>query len=707
MPAKTAKAAKSLAEKYVTSVFQDSVDGRRTTSCSQVDSLQCYPARDQLVHTYQTNGQQVEIVDVDLHICLFPLTHCHTYQAAEQKATSQTKNDPQNNKSNHYVEFDLLFSKESVAKILDLYNLNAEDMETQIGTCPFYSCCSRGTTYVHYRDVIQFLYHHQRLSVDHLTTSSAPEGSRHTTANPQFQKLQASGKVVTSTGAQKLSEAIALAKSLTDLWRRQWQRVRPGNNRQWDSKDNDSSDNARADQSLVASCSTSQRSRPQRKRRKTAFHNNNNQVAKLERRTLEGMNLAALYEHLAPDIQLQLHQEYGVRWMYLREQLPYFGVSGGILADSMGLGKTLQTLCLIVSEPQCCECGEETVKGTAINLIVCKLSILHQWSEEVQKFFPQLAESMIDVFVAHPSASKQTLDWNAIDHSAQTSSRITILLTTYDQIRGWYQKDRQPQFFQQVYHRIILDEGHQIATPTSATAVALSSLRARHRWVLSGSPYRNSPRDLYSLAVPFLKLQDSFLEEERFGRKARWNRAFTRMDAIREYEDTGVIPKFNLSALSIRDEARVEAWLNVLLLRRTLDDQQPFAVVPERVNVEHVCGLSDTTTREEAEIYEHVRNAVENFVLQELGETFTFTSVHGGVMLLRRICVSIDLLLKSEEDGHAMWQGQQKQKDLLEGEETFEGTARIPHLTKHHLLGKSPKQQRSAFLQVHFGQGSP
>jgi len=55
------------------------------------------------------------------------------------------------------------------------------------------------------------------------------------------------------------------------------------------------------------------------------------------------------------------------------------------------------------------------------------------------------------------------------------------------------------------WRRIILDEGHTIRNPQSKAALAATSVMARSRWVLTGTPIINSLKDLYTL-VRFIGL---------------------------------------------------------------------------------------------------------------------------------------------------------------------------------------------------------
>lgn len=74
------------------------------------------------------------------------------------------------------------------------------------------------------------------------------------------------------------------------------------------------------------------------------------------------------------------HQLLGADWMVSRE-LAVEKPNGGLLADAMGLGKTLQTLATMIGNPPSREEIKANLKST---LIVLPASAIRQWMDEIK-----------------------------------------------------------------------------------------------------------------------------------------------------------------------------------------------------------------------------------------------------------------------------------------------------------------------------------
>lgn len=87
---------------------------------------------------------------------------------------------------------------------------------------------------------------------------------------------------------------------------------------------------------------------------------------------------------LCPDcgIEFRPHQRVGVLWLYL-----LYGARGGILADSVGSGKTCQVAGMLAMCKQTSELGEHNRA-----VIVCQASAVLQWRRELRRFLPALAD---------------------------------------------------------------------------------------------------------------------------------------------------------------------------------------------------------------------------------------------------------------------------------------------------------------------------
>ena len=163
--------------------------------------------------------------------------------------------------------------------------------------------------------------------------------------------------------------------------------------------------------------------------------------------------------------QLREYQRQGVAWLARLAQ----NKLGGILADEMGLGKTVQALAFL-----------RVRKSDEPALIVCPKSLLVNWRNEAQRFTPELKVLLLDGPQRHARFGE--------------IAAAAIVLTSYALLQRDAEKYKAVQF-----SSVILDEAQHIKNPDTQNAQAAFALRARHRFVLTGTPMENSVRDLWSL----------------------------------------------------------------------------------------------------------------------------------------------------------------------------------------------------------------
>lgn len=176
--------------------------------------------------------------------------------------------------------------------------------------------------------------------------------------------------------------------------------------------------------------------------------------------------------------KLRKYQQDGLNWLFYLHSLKF----GACLADDMGLGKTVQVLAFLNI------LKEENTKnggGAAASLLIIPASLLSNWINEIETFFPALA-----YYVAHPDIHKPgkvpLLKGEQLD-------QLDLVITTY----GLAQRYQWIQDYSWNY--IILDEAQAIKNPGTKQTKAVKSLKAENRIVMTGTPVENRLSDLWSL----------------------------------------------------------------------------------------------------------------------------------------------------------------------------------------------------------------
>lgn len=174
---------------------------------------------------------------------------------------------------------------------------------------------------------------------------------------------------------------------------------------------------------------------------------------------------------------------------------------GGLLADMMGLGKTLSILSLLAQtmneakifgrqEPSPELAVERNLKGT---LIICPKSVMSNWEEQVRAH----AQGKFTIYCYH--GPNRTRD-------PQKLAKYDIVLTTYQTVASDFNIKDDRAIFTAQWFRIVLDEAHQIRNKSTGVSKACCALLAQRRWAVTGTPVQNGLDDLGAL-VKFLRIR--------------------------------------------------------------------------------------------------------------------------------------------------------------------------------------------------------
>ncbi|KAF4973910.1 hypothetical protein FZEAL_9136 [Fusarium zealandicum] len=214
---------------------------------------------------------------------------------------------------------------------------------------------------------------------------------------------------------------------------------------------------------------------------------------------------------LVPGMESSLmnHQLVGAGWMMARENAqtaPF----GGILADEMGMGKTITSLACIAGNPPRGEADKTYCKATLV--LTPNLPIGQQWVEMTETHCQDRIASSVEIYSSTPKRPLRYYEkkrvviatYHQVMAQYPNSASIEKLKRESGDSRGLF-ADMLNKLMGPLFHinwyRVILDEAHQIKNHSTRIAQACFQLKSKYRWALTGTPLSNSVQEIF----PYLK----------------------------------------------------------------------------------------------------------------------------------------------------------------------------------------------------------
>ncbi|KAI1176782.1 P-loop containing nucleoside triphosphate hydrolase protein [Nemania sp. FL0916] len=198
---------------------------------------------------------------------------------------------------------------------------------------------------------------------------------------------------------------------------------------------------------------------------------------KIERESQEDDCARPLFRVKGMNAKMRDYQVVGAAFMVRQERLRN-DHRGSIIADEMGIGKTVQAIACFLAHPPS---KKAETNGQGCTLIIApNQALLSQWIKELVTHGNQDPDDICKYI----GGGKM---------KARGLRVYPFLLTTYAQVETDFRS--RGALFDVEFYRIILDEGDNIKNRHGSTSKACASLKASVRHVLTGTPLRNNVQE--------------------------------------------------------------------------------------------------------------------------------------------------------------------------------------------------------------------
>lgn len=177
---------------------------------------------------------------------------------------------------------------------------------------------------------------------------------------------------------------------------------------------------------------------------------------------------------------------------------------------------------------------------TGPSLVICPLTVLKSWCDEIKKWAPKLKFHSV-----HSSDASEQENQRKI--LAERGPQFDVILTTYEMskapqlTRAWARLH---------FNILVLDEGHKIKNHETQISDAARKIHCETRLLLTGTPLQNNLVELWSL-LNFL-YPDIFLTSEPFA--DAFNIGGNKIDKLKLSQAQKLLDVFMIRRLKVQVE---------------------------------------------------------------------------------------------------------------------------------------------------------
>jgi SNF2 family DNA or RNA helicase len=282
-----------------------------------------------------------------------------------------------------------------------------------------------------------------------------------------------------------------------------------------------------------------------------------------------------------------------------------------ILADCVGTGKTIQSSLAI-------KYGF-TKKLFSKVLIVCPNTIKYQWQSELSEKF-----GINKTLVINGTAAKRAKQWTEAE-------KADIIILNYETLLSTKDMTEVKKFNPDV---IIVDEAHYIKNLDAQRTKAVHKIKAKHRWLLTGTPMENRPDEIYALM--------NYISPSLLGNKKEFERDYMCFD----YNVKLKAPIF----VGYRDLTSLHHKIKGYMIRRRIEDipEADLASLPEIMPPTNVYVELNKDQIRALEYINANRASIIEMIRQNTATKQQEDALLGYDMLQVGLCHSCEVLLASK-----------------------------------------------------------